>query len=48
MLMHAITAAPRDRFEAHNALEDLLGTPLCLGALTSAEALGEAVTDLTF
>jgi len=45
VLLRAIATAPHDRFEAHGALEDLLGTPLCLGALTSAEALGEAVTE---
>jgi len=45
VLLRAIMTAPRDRFEAHSALESLLGTPLCLGALTSAEALGEAVTE---
>jgi hypothetical protein len=46
-LLHAIDAAPNDRFEAHGALECLLGTPLCLGALMSAEALGEAVIELS-
>jgi hypothetical protein len=46
-LLYAIETAPADRFKAHGALESLLGTPLCLGALTSAEALGEAVLELS-
>ena len=45
-LISALACANSDAAHAHFLLSDLMGTPDCLGAVTTAQALSQACADL--
>lgn len=45
VLLDVVTSAPENPQGAHEALRELLGVRHCLGALSSAQALGQAFAD---